>query len=150
MTDQGTLNQLGLYTTFGLHIEDGIKKFEDAGDLKETESYNWPERPGLEYSSAPIVYQDTDVDFNVYIKGTSVADIISKKDLLKAEFKKNGFKTLSFPLTGKSYSVRLKKMSPFTWYGSGTNMIARFTLTITKCFGAENQSITTEILDGNG
>lgn len=149
MVDQGTLNQLGLYTSFGLHIEDGIKRFEDAGDFKETESYDWPERPGLEYSSAPIVYQDTDVDLNVYIRGTSIADIISKKDMLKSEFKKPGFKTLFFSLTGKSYNVRLRKMSAFTWNGHGTDRTAKFTLTLIKCFGADNQN-TTEILDGNG
>jgi hypothetical protein len=149
IADQGTLNSLGLYTTFGLQITDGIKRMEDAGDLKETETYNWPEMPGLEYSPAPIVYQDTDVDLDVFIIGTSVANIINKKNLLKAEFMKPGFKALAFALTGHTYNVRLKKMSPLIWYGSGSDQIAKFTLTVIKCFSISNQTITT-ILDGNG
>jgi hypothetical protein len=151
MTNQGTINGKGFYTTFGAGIENGIKKFEDNGEVKPTETYDWPERPGLEYSSAPVVFQDTDIDMDMWIQGTSIEDVVSKKNLFLAEFKNNGgFQSLTFSLLpGTTYTVRLKKIGAFTWLGLESNTTVKFTLSLIKCVNTGNQIITT-ILDGNG
>lgn len=147
--NQAKINGLDLFSAYSVGIVSGLKDMTMPADLKIVEAYDYPEVNGKEYSLISAI-QDVDISLSCFMIGSSMSDLIAKKNDFCTMLQSPDYKELTVTDTGVVYTVKYNKISSWAVdIARDNSRIAKFNLELTIIMGNTNQIITI-IMDGNG
>lgn len=149
MINQAQFNGFNMHTVFGIGIESGLRDFLKGSELKEVETYDWPERDGLEYSLAVRKKQDVAITLSCWMVESSIVDFKAKRILFEAQAMLPGLQNFRVESLDETFKVMYKGITNFNLISSTpTKVAAKFNIELIIVVG--QQPKYTIIRDGNG
>lgn len=131
MEDQGKFNGLGWFTAYRCVWESGLDAFAQLLELKEAESYDWPERDGKEYYLLNRKVKPRTLPMVFLLMGDDEADFWLRFNALEDLLLADGTIDMYVNETRRAYTVfynRPANAQAITLFTEGGKVCARFTL----------------------
>jgi hypothetical protein len=127
MDIQAKLNGVDFYEGYGVVFTNGLKNMEVPPELKEAESYDWPDEDGTDELLTSVL-KDTDVSLDCALRGNDLQDAKTRKDALVSVLKEPRYKQFWVASTNETYFVKYRGISSFDFVNP---TVMRFKLDLT-------------------
>lgn len=121
MDIQAKLNGVDFYEGYGVVFTNGLKNMEVPPELKEAESYDWPDEDGTDELLIEV-YKDTDVSLNCVLHASDLQSAIVRKDSLVEVLTEPRYKQFWVASTNKTYFIKYRGIpkDSFEWLDTQT------------------------------